>query len=83
VPSSDQASSGPFDATALIQPAPDEVVATLAYALRHDERGRPQRGATAGWDFTSGIAAQHLANHLERAGFVVLRRRPRTAHMAG
>ena len=60
-----------------------EVIEALAYALRHDERGRPRRGAVTGWDFAAGIAAEHLAGRLERAGFVVVKRRPVRAHSAG
>jgi hypothetical protein len=74
---------GPTDLTTLRLASADEVAEALAYALRHDERGKPRRGATAGWDFTAGIAAEHLAAHLDRAGFVVMKRRPRLAHTAG
>lgn len=61
----------------------EEVVAALAYALRHDERGKPRRGAVSGWDFAAGIAAEHLATHLTRSGFVVMKRRPGQAHSTG
>ena len=57
-----------------------DIVAALAYALRHDERGRPRKG---GWDFAAELAAEHLAGHLRRANFVVLRRRPGVPHRAG
>lgn len=57
-----------------------DLVAALAYALRHDERGRPRKG---GWDFAAELAAEHLAGHLRRANFVVSRRRPGTPHRAG
>jgi hypothetical protein len=57
-----------------------DLVAALAYALRHDERGRPRKG---GWDFAAELAAEHLARHLRRANFVVSRRRPGTPHRAG
>ena len=71
------------DQDGLTPAAPEEVAEALAYALRHDERGRPRRGAVAGWDFAAGIAAEHLAAHLVRAGFVVLKRRPARPHRAG
>lgn len=61
----------------------EEVVAALAYALRHDERGKPRCGAVSGWDFAAGIAAEHLAAHLSRSGFVVMKRRPSQAHSTG
>jgi len=57
-----------------------DLVQALAYALRHDERGRPRKG---GWDFAADLAAEHLAGHLRRANFVVLRRRPGPPHRAG
>jgi hypothetical protein len=57
-----------------------DLVQALAYALRHDERGRPRKG---GWDFAAELAAEHLAGHLRRANFVVLRRRPGPPHRAG
>jgi hypothetical protein len=57
-----------------------DLVQALAYALRYDERGRPRKG---GWDFAAELAAEHLAGHLRRANFVVLRRRPGPPHRAG
>jgi hypothetical protein len=57
-----------------------DLVAALAYALRHDERGKPRKG---GWDFAAELAAEHLAGHLRRANFVLSRRRPGTPHRAG
>ena len=57
-----------------------DLVQALAYALRHDERGRPRKG---GWDFAAELAAEHLAAHLRRANFVVTRRRPGPPHRAG
>ena len=83
MPPSDAVPCGLPEVSALAMATPDEVAAALAYALRHDERGKPRRGAVAGWDFTAGIAAEHLAAHLARAGFVVMKRRPTAAHTAG
>ena len=68
-------------ATATLAPASSaEVTESLAYALRFDERGRPRSG---GWEFAAAIAAERLVEHLERAGFVVLKRRTGTPHSAG
>ncbi|MBW6397020.1 hypothetical protein KPL78_04130 [Roseomonas sp. HJA6] len=68
-------------ATASLAPAsPGEVAESLAYALRFDERGRPRSG---GWEFAAAIAAERLVEHLERAGFVVLKRRTGAPHSAG
>ncbi|MBV1800434.1 hypothetical protein [Siccirubricoccus sp. G192] len=79
-----QSDAEPPPAPADLTPAAlEEVTEALAYALRHDERGRPRRGAVAGWDFAAGIAAEHLAGHLARAGFVVMKRRPGRPHRAG
>ena len=83
MPPSDAVSRDAFEVGVLAPATPDEVAAALAYALRHDERGKPRRGAMAGWDFTAGIAAEHLAAHLTRAGFVMMKRRPGPAHTAG
>ncbi len=58
----------------------EELAAALAYALRHDERGKPRRGS---WDFAAGLAGDHLARQLLRSGFVILRARPGLSHSAG
>ena len=50
--------------------SPEEIVEALSYALRYDERGKPQRG---GWEFAAGIAAERLAEHLRRSGFVIMK----------
>jgi hypothetical protein len=57
-----------------------DLVAALAYALRHDARGKPRKG---GWDHAADLAAEWLAEHLRRSNFVVLRRRPAPPHRAG
>ena len=59
---------------------PEEVAEALSYALRYDERGRPR---PHGGEMVAGLAAQHLTQHLERAGFVLMRRRPGRPHSAG
>ena len=69
------------------RPSPDlapasveELAAALAYALSHDERGKPRRGS---WDFAAGLAGDHLAKQLLRSGFVILRARAGRPHSAG
>ena len=59
---------------------PEEVTDALSYALRYDERGRPR---PHGGEMVAGLAAQHLTQHLERAGFVLMRKRPGRPHSAG
>lgn len=58
----------------------EEVAEALSYALRYDERGKPRRG---GWDFAAGLAAEYLAEHLRRSGFVIMRSRAGRPHGAG
>ena len=59
---------------------PEEIAEALSYALRFDERGKPRRG---GWDFTARLAAERLADHLRRSGFIIMRARPTRPHSAG
>ncbi|APT60284.1 MAG: hypothetical protein DI601_26065 [Azospirillum brasilense] len=59
---------------------PEEITEALAYALRYDERGRPRPN---GGELIAGLAAQHLTQHLQRAGFVLMKRRPGRPHRAG
>ncbi|TCI00777.1 hypothetical protein EJV46_00950 [Roseococcus sp. SYP-B2431] len=75
----DTAQPAPADPVQLVRASPKEIADALAYALSHDERGKPRR-SSAGWDFATGIAADHLAAHLDRAGFVVMRRPPGLPH---
>ena len=58
----------------------EEIAEALSYALRYDERGKARRG---GGDLTAGIAAERLAEHLRRAGFVVMKVRPARPHSTG
>ncbi len=58
----------------------EELAEALAYALSHDERGKPRRGS---WDFAAGLAGDHLARQLLRSGFVILRARAGRPHSAG
>ena len=59
---------------------PEEVTDALSYALRYDERGRPR---PHGGEMVAGLAAQHLTQHLQRAGFVLMKKRPGRPHNAG
>jgi len=63
-----------LDPANLAAATPEEIAEVLSYALRYDERGKPRRG---GWDFAAGLAAERLAEHMRRSGFVVMRTRPR------
>lgn len=59
--------------TAPLTPASEEEVSSvLAYALRHDERGRPRRGPA--WEVAASVLADQLAEHLDRANLVVMRK---------
>jgi hypothetical protein len=59
----------------------EELVAALTYALRFDARGKPRRGG--GFDFAADLAAEWLAEHLQRSNLVVTHRRPGAPHRAG
>ncbi len=59
---------------------PEEVAEALSYALRYDECGRPR---PHGGEMIADLAAQHLARHLERAGFVLMKRPPGRPHHVG
>jgi hypothetical protein len=64
-----------------LTPAPrEEVVACLAYALRHDARGKPTPGTK---DVTAKLAAEWIADHLARSRFVITRLPPAALHRAG
>ena len=68
------------DRTDLTAASPEEIAEALSYALRYDERGKPRRG---GGEFAAGIAAERLAEHLHRAGFVVMKARGARPHSTG
>lgn len=57
----------------------DEVSDALGYALQFSRSGKPHRHAGS---YTARIAADVLAEHLELAGFVVLKRPPAQAPSA-
>jgi hypothetical protein len=70
-----------FTQAGLVAATPQEIADALAYALRFDDRGKPRRN---GWDFVASLAAERLTEHLQRAGFVVLRSQPgRLPHTVG
>ena len=69
-----------LDRTDLTAASPEEIAEALSYALRYDERGKPRRG---GGEFAAGIAAERLAEHLRRAGYVVMKARGARPHSAG
>ena len=75
----DPCTSNP-DRTDLTAASPEEIAETLSYALRYDERGKPRRG---GGEFAAGIAAERLAEHLRRAGYVVMKVRGARPHSTG
>ena len=50
----------------------EELISTLSFALRFAGRKRVHQGD----DFMARIAAEHLANHLARCGFIVIKRPP-------
>ncbi|MBC9176182.1 hypothetical protein [Pseudoroseomonas ludipueritiae] len=63
------------------KPVPrEDVVACLAYALRHDARGKPTPGTK---DLTAKLAAEWIADHLARSRFVISRLPPAPLHRAG
>jgi hypothetical protein len=68
------------DRTDLTAASPQEIAEALSYALRYDERGKLRRG---GGEFAAGIAAERLAEHLRRAGYVVMKARGARPHSTG
>jgi hypothetical protein len=66
-----------MDTPPLLAATPDEIAETLAYAIKHDERGRPIRTSDG---FLSRIAAEHLVKMLDRAGFVMMKKPPLPSH---
>jgi hypothetical protein len=70
----------PIATTGLAPASPKEIAESLSYALRYDARGKPMSG---GWEFAANLAADRLVEHLQRSGFVVLKRRSGAPHSAG
>jgi hypothetical protein len=59
------------DTPDLIPAAPDDIQQTLAFALGFDGRKRFRRAD----DMMAVITARHLIEHLDRCGFVLMKRR--------
>ena len=57
----------------------DELATTLSYALRYD--GRKARRQSL--ELMADITARHLIEHLERSGFVVMKKPPGTPPQTG
>lgn len=57
----------------------DELASTLVFALRFDGRRRTHSGD----EFMAKITAERLIEHLERSGYVVMKKPPLPAHSAG
>jgi hypothetical protein len=64
------------EAPALRPATPDELAETLAFALRYDRRRRVHHADS----MMARIAAERLVRHLERSGFVVMKRGPQPNH---
>jgi hypothetical protein len=63
-----------------LRPAtPDEIAETLSFALRYDGRKRVYHAD----DAMARITAERLVRHLERSGYVLMRRPPAAAHTTG
>ena len=56
----------------------EEVISSLSFALRFSGRKRTHQAD----DIMARIAAEHLADHLARSGFVVVRKRPPSGDLA-
>jgi hypothetical protein len=66
----------PADDPQQLRPAtPDEIAEALSFALRYDGRRRVHHAA----DAMARITAQRLVEHLERSGFVPMKRPPARA----
>lgn len=64
------------DETKLRPATPDEIERTLAFALRYDGRKRVHTGG----EFMARITAERLIEHLERSGYVIMKKPPTEAH---
>ena len=56
----------------LMRANPEDLAEALAFALRHNGRKRVRYAD----ELMSAIVARRLVDHIERAGFVIMRRRP-------
>lgn len=57
----------------------DEIASALSHALRYDGRKRVHTGD----EFMARITADRLVQHLETAGFVIMKRPATKAHSSG
>jgi hypothetical protein len=60
------------DADRLTPAKPEEIAGALAFALRYSGRKRVHDAA----EMMAGIVAKRLVEHLERSGFVVMKKPP-------
>ena len=67
------------DAHKLTPANADEVEQALAFALRYDGRKRSHKGD----ELMARIVAEHLVQHLELSGFVIMKKPPSTLPRAG
>jgi hypothetical protein len=63
------------DAPVLRPATPDEIAETLSFALRYEGRKRVHHAD----DAMARITAERLVRHLERSGFVLMKRPPAMA----
>lgn len=68
----------PDDLQQLRPAAPDEIAEALSFALRYDGRRRVHSGDT----LMARITAERLVAHLERSGFVLMKRPPAPGHQS-
>jgi hypothetical protein len=66
------------DAPQLRPATPDEIAETLSFALRYEGRKRVHHVD----DIMTRITAERLVRHLERSGFVLMKRPPAPMHSA-
>lgn len=66
--------------SALTPASPADLAESIGYAMRFNERGKPLAVSTRG---DPAMVAQRIVRHLERCGFVVMRKPPREAHPTG
>jgi hypothetical protein len=66
----------PDDADKLTPAALDDLMSALAFALRFEGRKRIHNAD----EIMAGIVARRLVAHLERAGFVVMKKPPAPGH---
>lgn len=58
----------------------DELVSSISYGLKFDERGKPRRSSM---EFASTLAAAQIVRQLTMSGYVFYKRPPRKPHTAG